>query len=140
MIIKQVSYENNLEDIKYFFNVMCGNSKNTFSYFSKREFIVIKNHLLTNLVFEDKVPIAYSHIDTEDDCNWLGICVGENYIGKKIGNFLLNETLNQAKELNIDKVNLSVYKNNTNAINLYKKFNFVVYNENKESYFMKRDL
>lgn len=138
--IKKINFENDLKELKYFFENMVGSSINAFSYFSKRHFSAIKQHVVTNLVFDDDTPIAYSHLDKDKDNIWFGICVAENYIGKKIGNFLIQETLNQGQELGYSTIFLSVYKNNLRAINLYKKFNFIVYNENVASYFMKRTL
>jgi GNAT superfamily N-acetyltransferase len=136
--IKKIIYEEDLQDLKNFFINICGESVNTFSYFLKRDFSIIKNHVTTNLVFDGLDPIAYSHLDRDGDKIWFGICVGQNYVGKKIGSLLLAHTLEQALDNKCSCVNLSVYKNNLPAINLYKKFGFMVYNENESSFFMKR--
>jgi ribosomal protein S18 acetylase RimI-like enzyme len=138
--IKKIFYEKDIPDLKYFFENICGQSVNTFSYFLKRELSVIKHHIATNLVFDDLTPIAYSHLDREDDKVWFGICVGQEYVGRKIGSFLLDHTIQQAIENKCEQIDLSVYKDNLPAINLYKKFGFMVYNQNRDSFFMKRIL
>lgn len=137
--IKKINL-NNLEELKNFFNFYCGNSIDYFTYFKKRNFNIITNHLVTNLAYYENIPCAYSHLDLEKENVWLGICVGENFKKKGIGKNLLNYTLNQAKEYKINNVLLSVYKNNIAAINLYNKFNFKIYKENKENFFMIKDI
>jgi len=138
--ILKVSYDDDLQEIKYFFDKICGTSSETFTYYKKRDYSIIKNHLCTYLLFVDNIPAAYSHLEKVDDVVWFGICVGERYIGKKLGEKLMVETLNNAHKINIKSVVLSVYKENIKAINLYKKLGFNIFKDNDVSFFMKKDI
>ena len=55
---------------------------------------------------------------------FLGIGVIKDYRGEALGNELLTKALNRAKEMGLEKIELSVYTNNTAAVKLYKKFGF----------------
>lgn len=46
------------------------------------------------------------------------------YRGQGLGSSLLEKTLEKAKEFGLEKVELSVYTSNVNAIALYRKFGF----------------
>ena len=138
--IIKITYENGLKDLKAFFDIECGSSSKTFTYFNKRSYEVIKNHLVTNLLYVDDKPAGYSHLDRDGENIWFGICIAENYKGKKLGEKLIKETLLQATENKIKNVLLSVYKNNLPAIRLYEKIDFKIYSENELSYFMIKEL
>lgn len=138
--IAQITYENDLKDLKAFFETECGSSSNTFTYFGKRGYEVIKNHLLTNLLYVNNQPAGYSHLDKDGEKIWFGICIAEKHKGKKLGEKLIIHTLEQASENKIKNVLLSVYKNNLPAIRLYEKIGFKVYTENELSYFMIKEL
>lgn len=138
--ISKISYDKNLNELKDFFENVCGASSNSFTYFKKRGYEVIKNHLVTNLLYVENTPAAYSHLDRDGEDIWFGICVGETFKGKKLGEKLMIETLNNALEMKLKNVLLSVYKDNNSAINLYKKLGFYVYKENDISFFMKKEL
>lgn len=55
----------------------------------------------------------------------LGVCVLQKYWGMGIGSHLVEALLEYADEVGIDALTLEVVKENTRAIQLYKKFNFV---------------
>lgn len=136
--IKKIN-KNHIKDIALFIE-NCGNSKNFFTYFNKRDVSVIENHIATFLVYVGNIPIAYSHLDKEDDKVWLGICVSEMYTGKKIGKILLENTIEAARKEKLESIFLSVHKANEVAIHLYKKNGFVQYYENNLVLFMKKEL
>ncbi len=138
--IEKISYEKDVKDLKRFFEEQCGSSKESFTYFKKRSYEVIKNHLVTNLLYIDDKPAGYSHLDKDGENIWFGICIAENYKGKKLGEKLIKHTLAQADENKIKNVLLSVYKNNLPAICLYEKLNFKIYTENELSFFMIKEL
>jgi ribosomal protein S18 acetylase RimI-like enzyme len=138
--IVKITYENDLKDLKAFFEIECGSSNLSFTYFNKRGYEVIKNHLLTNLLYVNNQPAGYSHLDKDGENIWFGICIAEKYKGKKLGEKLIIHTLQQANENNIKNVLLSVYKDNLPAIRLYEKLNFKVYTENELSFFMIKEL
>jgi diaminopimelate decarboxylase len=55
----------------------------------------------------------------------LGIAVASDFRGKGIGSALLIEAIDWAKSVRVEKIVLSVYPNNVDAIALYRKFGFV---------------
>jgi ribosomal protein S18 acetylase RimI-like enzyme len=103
---------------------------NTFRYFNKRTIDVIKNHIITLILIDDNLPVGYAHIDYDDNKYWFGICILENYQGKGYGKKLMEYIFNHKKITNIDKIYLTVDKINDIAINLYKKYNFNIIEEN----------
>jgi ribosomal protein S18 acetylase RimI-like enzyme len=138
--IIKIHPKEHLSEVKNFFELKAGSSVNNFTYFKKRNFECIEKHLATFLLYFNDELAGYSHLDKDSEKVWFGICIGENYIGKKLGDKLLEETLNTAKNYGINEIFLSVYKSNIPAINLYKKKNFVVFQENENSFFMKRKI
>lgn len=109
------------------------NKSENFRYFDSRPFEIIENHLVTILfILEDDI-VGYGHLDVEDDVVWLGIIVSENYRGMGYGKKIIEELI---KHYDGD-IQLSVDKQNQNAINLYKKFNFSIFRENKSNFIMK---
>jgi len=138
--IININFEDHLEELKYFFKYNVGSSNIMFTYFNKRNFECIKNHLATFLIYFNNEIAGYSHLDKEKEKIWLGICIGEKYKGKKLGDILLEETLKYAENNGIKEVLISVYKDNHIAINLYKKKYFIIFQENENSLFMKRKI
>lgn len=134
MIIKKATED----DLKIFINE-AGNSLNTFTYFKKRQLNIINNHVLTILGYIDDKPIAYGHLDKENNDIFLGICIVDKFKGKGYGNYIMKELCNFANTNNLT-LKLSVYKENINAIKLYQKFGFIFLSETNESYFMVRRL
>lgn len=135
MLFMEIINNPSEEDIINFLN---NNTKNqsTFRYYKKRNIDVIKNHLKTILCVDEKI-LGYGHLDVENDKIWLGIMVCDECIGRNIGKFIMENLLN-----NIDcDVYLSVDTLNERAINLYKKYNFSIIEENKINnfYIMKRE-
>jgi ribosomal protein S18 acetylase RimI-like enzyme len=113
---------------------------NTFRYFNKRDISIIKNHIITILLSINDKIIGYAHIDQDDDKYWFGICIDNNYQGKGYGTKIMEYILNHEKIKNINKINLSVDKTNSNAISLYKKFNFIIINEYSTYFLMEKTL
>ena len=52
------------------------------------------------------------------------VMVDDNYLGKGIGRFLINNTINEAKTLNQKGMIISADDCNIKAVNLYKSFGF----------------
>ena len=84
---------------------------------------------------DSNLPIGYAHIDFDDNKNWFGICILENYQGKGYGKKIMEYIFNHEKINNLNEIYLTVDKINIVAINLYLKFNFIIIDE-KETYFM----
>ena len=98
----------------------CGTSLDTFRYFKTRPFSIIQNHLTTLLAINDNgIPVAYGHLDLENGIVWLGICVSETHLGKGYGNFMMQALMDEADRLKLQEINLTVDKNNLNAVRLY---------------------
>ena len=56
----------------------------------------------------------------------LGMGVLKEYRGQGIGTQLLEETLSEANDRGLERVELDVYPSNTSAMHLYEKFGFLV--------------
>lgn len=66
-----------------------------------------------------------------------GISIKEKYWNKGIGNLLISEILNAAKEMGFEQVELGVYSDNLKAQALYKKHGFEVWGTTKNAYKLK---
>ena len=110
-----------------------GASLKSFRYFQKRPLEVIKNHACTFLLVDDEEPVAYGHLDKEDNTIWLGVAVIEAYLGLGLGAMMMKKLIEFAKENNIPVIKLSVDNNNSSAISLYKKLGFILH-EKKEGF------
>lgn len=109
---------------------------NKFRYFDKRDLGCIKNHLITLIGVINDEPVAYGHIDIESNKHWLGICILDNYQGKGYGKKIMDELIYQSQ--NVKEIFLTVDKDNINAINLYKKYEFNIIKEKATYYLMRR--
>lgn len=110
-----------------------GASLKSFRYFQKRPLEIIKNHACTFLLVDDGEPVAYGHLDKEDNTIWLGVAVIEAYLGIGLGAMMTKKLIVFAKENNIPIIKLAVDNNNQSAISLYKKLGFVL-EEKKEGF------
>lgn len=101
-----------------------------FRYFNTRTIDVIKNHKLTLLgtviINNKEIPISYCHIDNENNVNWIGICVLEEYQNKGYGKQLFTYTMNYIKTNNIQNVKLTVDIDNWKALHMYLKNGFKI--------------
>jgi GNAT superfamily N-acetyltransferase len=107
-----------------------GDSLNSFRYFDKRPITVLEQHVCTYLILIEGLPVAYGHLDKEDDIIWLGIAVIEDRQGLGLGKLMMNVLLTGAKLNKISSIQLSVDNNNGPAIQLYQKLGFKII-ENK---------
>jgi ribosomal protein S18 acetylase RimI-like enzyme len=74
----------------------------------------------------------------EQNIYWLGICILDEYQGKGFGNQMMIKLIEIFKEKQLSKeLYLTVDKDNQKAINLYKKFNFDLIEDNNTYYKMK---
>ncbi|MFA6725345.1 MAG: N-acetyltransferase [Candidatus Cloacimonadaceae bacterium] len=80
----------------------------------------ISNLVALIAVYENKFPNAYIPI----------VGVIDKFRGKGLGDLLLNYTLKQIEHKGFTKVSLEVYSNNIIAINLYRKYGFIISKEN----------
>jgi ribosomal protein S18 acetylase RimI-like enzyme len=140
ILITNITFDANLTDLKSLFEIKCKNSISSFTYFKNRSYEVIKNHLVTNLMYLNGEAVGYSHLDVDGDQIWFGICIADSCRGKGLGEKLINHTLLQASKNNVKKILLSVYKDNSVAINLYTKVGFKVFKETEKSFFMVKEI
>lgn len=108
-----------------------------FRYFSSRNMDVVKNHKLTIIGIIEDEPIAYGHIDHDNEINWIGICVLDIYQNNGYGKQILSYLLNYIKSSNINNVRLSVDIDNYKALNLYLKNDFQISETTNKYYIMK---
>ena len=101
------------------------NAKNTFRYFNKRNHIDFSKHLYNCIIKKNNLNLAYGHLDYDNNKVWLGIFVADNQVGKGYGKLLIKIIIQKAIELNLEVIFLSVDSDNNNAIELYKKFDFI---------------
>jgi ribosomal protein S18 acetylase RimI-like enzyme len=66
----------------------------------------------------------------------LGIAVLPQFRGVGVGSALLDSALTVASEKGFKKVNLSVFRTNKNAMNLYKRFGFKKVGEKKKQFYL----
>lgn len=114
---------NNIHLLRVFITNM-GLASATFRYFNSRPVSVIQNHLVTLLIIDNNQPIAYGHLDVENDLVWLGICVLPGFHDNGFGKIMMEELIDAAIKLKLSRINLRVDSDNKNAIVLYEKFNF----------------
>jgi len=115
----------NLEPLRIFLNT-AGKSLESFRYFKSRGLLSIRNHLATVLLERNGEYLAYGHLDKEDDDIWLGICVSEHKLGMGYGKQMMEYLISIAEDEGLERLVLSVDSINGPAINLYRKFGFVL--------------
>lgn len=97
----------------------------------------------------DLACFAVINIINENEAEILSFAVIKEYQGKKVGSKLLNKLIEELANMGIDRVKLIVSALNVVAINLYKKFGFLVekedpsyykHLENKKAYYMGKEV
>ena len=111
-----------------------GEASKSFRYYNHRSIDVIKNHLVTLLLIENNTPVAYGHLEPENNTTWLGICVLPEYYRKGCGIKMMTALIEKAKKLHLNSIYLTVDIKNENAIKLYHKFHFCRTDSNENHY------
>jgi RimJ/RimL family protein N-acetyltransferase len=114
-----------------------GKSLETFRYFSTRPTSVIANHLITLVGTEGGVPVAYGHLDPENGCTWLGVCVAEKWVGTGKGAEVVSSLLGFSDAGGL-LVSLTVDEDNLRARKLYEKLGFVLKRQNLKTMYYER--
>ncbi|MBK0382079.1 GNAT family N-acetyltransferase [Pedobacter sp. SD-b] len=126
LTLKSISSQNNHDLILLKeFIAKAGKSLKSFRYYDHRPLTIIKQHLHTILMLNDGSPVAYGHLDKENEFIWLGIAVIETETGKGIGKLIMEHLIAEVDKMNYAPIHLSVDVENSKAIALYKKYNFV---------------
>jgi ribosomal protein S18 acetylase RimI-like enzyme len=115
----------NFENIYLLENFILLNKSKYFRYYCNRNINVINNHLLTIILTKNNKIIGYGHLDKAIKI-WLGICVLEEYKSQGYGKMILNYLIDYSKNNKIEKIYLTVDKENIIAKNLYEKYNFMI--------------
>ncbi|MBQ6019584.1 MAG: GNAT family N-acetyltransferase [Clostridia bacterium] len=108
------------EESAAFFNVNRGNERRTMEFFENgkpdhRFFVAADGDRIAGLVFLWDIDRALP---------WLGIAVRDDYQGRGVGTFLLNETFALLRARGYGGLILRTAKNNTGAQRLYEKTGF----------------
>lgn len=135
-VFKKINEENLHLIEKFLINI----NSPYFRYFNKRKISIVLTHIytviLTSSEDEKSDIIGYGHIEEENNIHWMGICITNNYTNKGYGSKILSHLIQEAKKCNINKLYLTVDKNNDIALNLYKKYNFQMIESNETFYKM----
>ncbi len=99
--------------------------KDEFSSSTSKYFVIKKNNIVLGFC-GIKIITDFAEI--------MNIVIKKNSRGLGLSNFLLENTISKCKELNLKSINLDVNVENTIAINLYKKYNFVKVGIRKKYY------
>ena len=81
--------ESNLHLLKEFLGRSADGQK-TFRYFKKRALEIVLKHIYACLYILNEKPLAYGHLEFENDFCWLGIAVSDAERGKGIGRKRIN--------------------------------------------------
>jgi perosamine synthetase len=131
-IIEINSYNINLLN-EFIIDIKNNDNNDKFRYYNNRNISIIANHIITILLFDiENIPIGYLHIDYNNNKYWLGIYIKEKFRNKKIGDLLIKYVLTHKKLNYILKINLTVDKDNENAIKLYKNNGFTIINNDDD--------
>ena len=126
------------ENLVYLTDFLKNKISDYFRYYTKRDTNAINNHTVTFIGIIQNKPVAYGHIDYSKDENkyWLGICLLEGYQGKGYGKQIMNKLIDTFNNTDIDTLYLTVDKDNTIAISMYKKYSFNIIDEEESYYIM----
>ena len=99
--------------------------KDEFSSSTSKYFVIKKNNIVLGFC-GIKIITDFAEI--------MNIVIKKDSRGLGLSNFLLENTISKCRELNLNSINLDVNVENTIAINLYKKYNFVKVGIRKKYY------
>jgi len=132
------------------------NDKNNSKYFLSQQKISLKCHkkfieilnnssdvyFIVNYNNIDIGTVSLYNVDKKNKiCEFGRLLIDKKYRGKGIGNKILNKMLIHAKDnMNLNTIYLHVLKFNKKAINLYKKYNFVIKKDDNNILYMEKKL
>jgi RimJ/RimL family protein N-acetyltransferase len=76
------------------------------------------------------IPIAYFHLEIDNNKCWFGVCVNKMYQGIGVSSLIINYVKVFCTLNNIGRIHLTVDSDNTVAINAYNKQGFTVVQNN----------
>jgi len=91
----------------------------------------IERGVIRLIALDESKVVGWCHIRPDrwegfTHAGWLGMGVLKEYRGQGIGSALLYQTLAEAKNRCLERVELSVFASNLPAIHLYEKFKFEI--------------
>lgn len=98
--------------------------------------IMIAAFVDNELAGNTAISCARNHIKLKHRAVF-GISIKEKYWNNGIGNVLLREIIEQAKQIGYEQIELGVFSDNEKAKNLYKKFGFEVWGTTKNAFKLK---
>lgn len=107
------------------------NGVKTFTYFNKRPLEIVNDHLVSLILLEDDLPIAYFHLEEENNKVWLGMLIADDYIKKGIGWKCTKVLLDFATLLDVGQIYATTDKNGAMFQHMLnsKRFNYSVVEE-----------
>lgn len=103
--------------------------RESFRYFLNRPIDVIQTHETTLLLRVSDKIVAYGHLEQEDDKLWLGIAVGDAFVGQGWGKVMMDELISEAASRKFQAIFLRVDIDNLAGIRLYQKMGFHIVEE-----------
>lgn len=90
------------------------------------------------IAIDESKVVGWCHIRPDrwegfTHAGWLGMGVLKEYRGQGIGSALLYQSLGEARNRGLERVELSVFASNLTAIRLYEKFKFEVEGRKKKA-------
>ena len=90
------------------------------------------------IALDESKVVGWCHIRPDrwegfTHAGWLGMGVLKEYRGQGIGSALLYQSLGEARNRGLERVELSVFASNITAIRLYEKFKFEVEGRKKKA-------
>jgi ribosomal protein S18 acetylase RimI-like enzyme len=90
------------------------------------------------IALDESKVVGWCHIRPDrwegfTHAGWLGMGVLKEYRGQGIGSALLYQSLEEARNRGLERVELSVFASNLTAIRLYEKFKFEVEGRKKKA-------
>ena len=89
----------------------------------------MERNVIRLIAINDSKVVGWCHIKPDrlegfTHAGWLGMGVLKEYRGQGIGSALLYQSLAEARNRGLERVELSVFASNLTAIHLYEKFRF----------------
>ncbi|MGL5329452.1 MAG: GNAT family N-acetyltransferase [Peptostreptococcaceae bacterium] len=103
---------------------------------NSKDGVMICAYIDGEIVGSTGIRCVANHIKLRHRCEF-GISIIEKYWNKGIGNILINEIINQGKELGYEQIELGVYSDNIKAQILYEKLGFEVWGREKNAFKLK---
>jgi GNAT superfamily N-acetyltransferase len=112
-----------------------------FRYFNNRQTSAISQHLHTLLLLnEANYPVAYGHLEKENDELWLGMAVADKHVGRGLGKKMITALIDFANAKAEASISLTVDSDNFIAQNLYLSYGFKKIKEKGKIFFYKLEL